>query len=338
MRAASCEFALSTPHLPYDGSTPRHGNTRISPRDSHCRHYLSEYAVDRKSVFVGNLPNDLTNAQIAEMFAACGEVIDVKLHHMPSTRPGQCISLQDKVSLLIEFQVAKSMSLPSFNSVAQLLFVALSDLWYVWTDSPVVLNANIVYQNGFMVNREHTLRVKQKDSNHSNSTRGRRSIEQDHSQNVYHSPSPARLDANSTMVIATPMQGYQYSNGTYPPTPVSHGFPTANYAHSGYSAQQWQQMSPMQLGVSPPAQNYWPGCYQYPAYPGFGYQFQYPNDYSTQAQQQCMQMGYGGYGYAAPATQYSMDPNGQDEVQTTLASTGHEESPITTEQDTQVTQ
>jgi RNA recognition motif-containing protein len=90
MRDPLSDYILSTPHM---DSNSHQQNQRGTPRENHCRNYLSEYAIDRDSVFVGNLPIEWTVGQVADLFHECGEIVDIKLHHAQSTRPGDYTSV-----------------------------------------------------------------------------------------------------------------------------------------------------------------------------------------------------------------------------------------------------
>jgi hypothetical protein len=112
------------------------------------------------------------------------------------------------------------------------------------------------------------------------------------SSSVFYSPvstSGGSIDS-SPSTIAT-----QYSPYTvYPPTPVSGGY-NSSFTQQSYSPT-WS-ISPMQLGVPSPAQQYYqyyPAAY--PAYPYQQYQYQSPVDYSTASHQQYMMS----YGYPTP--------------------------------------
>lgn len=68
------------------GSPARQGHFTTS--DPAARQYLDTYEVDKRSVFVGNLPSDITEGELQEIFQRFGVVVQVTLHKNDSTVDG----------------------------------------------------------------------------------------------------------------------------------------------------------------------------------------------------------------------------------------------------------
>lgn len=67
-------------------ASPARDQSRSDPA---LRAYLETYAVDKRSVFVGNLPSDVTEAQLKEIFEQFGSVVQITLHKNESTVDGK---------------------------------------------------------------------------------------------------------------------------------------------------------------------------------------------------------------------------------------------------------
>ena len=46
--------------------------------------YLARYDVDRRSIFVGNLPRTVTEGQLSDLFSGYGRIKHVSIHTRPS--------------------------------------------------------------------------------------------------------------------------------------------------------------------------------------------------------------------------------------------------------------
>jgi hypothetical protein len=56
------------------------------------RLYLETYELDRRSVFVGNLPVDVVDADLKQHFENCGQVVQVTIHKPESIIDGKSLS------------------------------------------------------------------------------------------------------------------------------------------------------------------------------------------------------------------------------------------------------
>lgn len=56
----------------------RGGVSTANPRQGS---FLEQYDRDRHSAYVGNLPPDISKEAVKSLATACGEVLDVQLHH-----------------------------------------------------------------------------------------------------------------------------------------------------------------------------------------------------------------------------------------------------------------
>jgi RNA recognition motif-containing protein len=61
---------------------------RISGNSSADREYLDRYEVDRRSIFVGNLPMSITEAQISQLFEHYGTINSIVIREAPSKYEG----------------------------------------------------------------------------------------------------------------------------------------------------------------------------------------------------------------------------------------------------------
>lgn len=69
-------------------SSPRANKPRLLDGNA-ARTYLDKYEVDRRSIFVGSLPQDATEKLVNDVFAQCGTILGVVLHRCRSVREGQ---------------------------------------------------------------------------------------------------------------------------------------------------------------------------------------------------------------------------------------------------------
>ena len=51
-----------------------------------AQEYLKEYERDRNSIFVGNLPQDFTEAKVRGIFEHYGAIVKITIHQSPSQR------------------------------------------------------------------------------------------------------------------------------------------------------------------------------------------------------------------------------------------------------------
>lgn len=61
-------------------------NTKSNPA---YRDYINTYDIERRSVFVGNLPVDASEAELEQHFANCGNIIRVTIHRPESIIDGE---------------------------------------------------------------------------------------------------------------------------------------------------------------------------------------------------------------------------------------------------------
>lgn len=66
------------------GSPPRTIYQDRSPSSVNARAYLARYDVDRRSIFVGNLPAGVTEDEIKQVFNQYGPIRDIMLRESPS--------------------------------------------------------------------------------------------------------------------------------------------------------------------------------------------------------------------------------------------------------------
>lgn len=57
--------------------SPARSNLRSPQPDPTARQYIARYEVDRRSIFVGNLPSGTTETQIRELFEEFGYIVEV---------------------------------------------------------------------------------------------------------------------------------------------------------------------------------------------------------------------------------------------------------------------
>lgn len=53
--------------------------------------YLESYEIERRSIFVGNLPATVTEGQLQDLFGHLGQIINITVNRRPSVREGKCI-------------------------------------------------------------------------------------------------------------------------------------------------------------------------------------------------------------------------------------------------------
>lgn len=68
------------------GNSPARGRV---PEDPTGRHYLEEYDIERRSIYVGNLPTDADNDDLRDLFMNYGKIIKVTLHKNESIVDGK---------------------------------------------------------------------------------------------------------------------------------------------------------------------------------------------------------------------------------------------------------
>lgn len=62
--------------------SPRNDRNQSDPAR---RAYLETYEVDRRSVFVGNLPTEINELELKEIFLKFGDIINITVHKNEST-------------------------------------------------------------------------------------------------------------------------------------------------------------------------------------------------------------------------------------------------------------
>jgi RNA recognition motif-containing protein len=67
-------------------SSPQSSGRRNQPKSQRAQEYLKEYERDRNSVFVGNLPQDFTEAKVRGVFEHYGAIVKIAIHQRPSQR------------------------------------------------------------------------------------------------------------------------------------------------------------------------------------------------------------------------------------------------------------
>jgi len=73
--------------------SPQSSSRRNQPNSERAQEYLREYERDRNSVFVGNLPQDFTEAEVHGIFEHYGVIVKITIHQRPSQRNRKFISL-----------------------------------------------------------------------------------------------------------------------------------------------------------------------------------------------------------------------------------------------------
>lgn len=61
----------------------------LNKSDPAHRSYLDTYEVDKRSIFVGNLPTDVTEGEIFDIFQQFGSIVQVTLHKNDSMIDGK---------------------------------------------------------------------------------------------------------------------------------------------------------------------------------------------------------------------------------------------------------
>jgi RNA recognition motif-containing protein len=74
-------------------SSPESSGRRNQPNSHRAQEYLKEYERDRNSVFVGNLPQDFTEAKVRGVFEHYGAIVRIVIHQRPSQRNRKFIPL-----------------------------------------------------------------------------------------------------------------------------------------------------------------------------------------------------------------------------------------------------
>lgn len=67
-------------------SSPQSASRRNQPNALRAQEYLKEYERDRNSIFVGNLPQDFTEAKVRGIFEHYGAIVKITIHQRPSQR------------------------------------------------------------------------------------------------------------------------------------------------------------------------------------------------------------------------------------------------------------
>jgi RNA recognition motif-containing protein len=135
----------------------RHASTSSADRD-----YLDRYEVDRRSIFVGNLPMSTTEAQIAQLFEQYGTINNVVVREATSKYDGKCPDNLCFCIMLIIVQPLKSSASHLSNLILQLLLRVPFQQRYVLDTMPVYCELTDMIQNGFSFGGK-ILRVSQKD-------------------------------------------------------------------------------------------------------------------------------------------------------------------------------
>lgn len=68
--------------------TPLGGISKSSPRATDAvqknKAYLARYELDRRSIFVGNLPGSFKESDLYQLFAEFGQIGQIDMHQVPS--------------------------------------------------------------------------------------------------------------------------------------------------------------------------------------------------------------------------------------------------------------
>ncbi|KAI9740107.1 MAG: hypothetical protein M1818_004858 [Claussenomyces sp. TS43310] len=221
-----------------------------SLRDDYAaRKYLSRYETDRRSIFVGNLPQHATEKQLQKLFGHFGAIQNLEFHQRRSNR-ADC---ELNVFAFIEY-----------------------------SEPTAVLRA-VAAKNGFFVDGVY-IKVVPKDSEHNRDGRvARRSIENERLVAAYGSPQTALLSENA---VSPQYYGVPYGYiAAQPPTPMysggygGYGPPQYAPAHVGYSPASYYSTgspayAPRSASLEPVgATNGSASYYQYHGYPYVGSEY-----------------------------------------------------------------
>lgn len=77
-------------HLVAPQKSPKTASITKADADSHT--FLERYEVDRRSIFVGNLPMGVSEYDVAALFDQFGRILNVHLMAQPSKHPGMSTS------------------------------------------------------------------------------------------------------------------------------------------------------------------------------------------------------------------------------------------------------
>lgn len=71
-------------------NSPLHGR---APEDPAGRIYLDEYDIERRSIYVGNLPIDAVNDDLRKLFEIYGTILKVTLHKSECKDDGKFLDM-----------------------------------------------------------------------------------------------------------------------------------------------------------------------------------------------------------------------------------------------------
>ncbi|SZF05302.1 unnamed protein product [Blumeria hordei] len=186
------------------------GSSRNDRNQSDPAHraYLETYEIDRRSIFVGNLPPDISELDIKELFSRFGDIIHIAIHKNESTVDREYISAD---LIILDSDTLKACSKHCFAFIE-------------FSHQPSVEKA-ILDLNGSILHGR-TLRVNQKDSE-SARARPRRQVNRPQGPSstlAYQSPtSTQQAPSNSPISCLSPSPicqphfgGYSYAANGYP--------------------------------------------------------------------------------------------------------------------------
>ncbi|POS83092.1 hypothetical protein EPUL_004372 [Erysiphe pulchra] len=167
------------------------------------RAYLDTYEIDRRSIFIGNLPTDIGELEVKEIFSKYGDIVNISVHKNEST-----IDRKHSDTFLV------------FSCTYDLEYIASSKHCFAFlefTCQPSVEKA-ITDLNGILL-RGKTLRVSQKDSETARA-RSRRQINRPQSSSTactYQNPivSPHTLCGPTPCLTPSPASQTQFGGFVY---------------------------------------------------------------------------------------------------------------------------
>jgi RNA recognition motif-containing protein len=205
--------------------------------------YLNTYDVDRRSIFVGNLPHDITERGVQELLSSCGSILSVVVNKRRSIREGlwrfatqelctdHSLGCDLNVYAFVEFSDFSAVQ----NAITTKVRLLLNNITGYITD---------IQQHGHFMGGLR-LKVTQKHSDYHREDRPvRRSTEYENQTPNYRSPAQV---SDTTMTPLTPYYASPY--GSYP-VPFNHG----SWSSGGYPTYPGQQYS-YGYGATP----YWSG-------------------------------------------------------------------------------
>ncbi|PBP17134.1 RNA recognition domain-containing protein [Diplocarpon rosae] len=201
---------------------------REDPSDPALRSYLDVYDVDKRSVFVGNLPVNITEGDLKAIFQQFGEVLDVSLHKNESIVDAS----QKHCFAFVEFKHQ-----PSVSRV-------------------------LATMNGFVL-RDRSLKITQKDTDGAKS----RSRRQSYRTGSYQSPAsrsvgmPQASPMSQISPVGYSPSNYAYQGGQFFNYP-SAGFGGQQYAYSSPSPSysQYPSYAPYYAYTGSPSYHGYPGA------------------------------------------------------------------------------